>query len=109
MSELAGIENTPAPAAAAGWHPCPYSPNANLLRYYDGTSWTQQTMPMQQPTAAPAAPVNHVQVAVAVGAGRKPRHLLHFILTVLTGGLWLPIWIFCALRGGRGGATAVTR
>lgn len=117
MSEVAGIENTPAPAAAAGWHPCPYSPNAGLLRYYDGAKWTQQTQPMaplaatpqapQYPIAAPAQPI--VNVAVAVGGGRKAHHLLHFIMTVITAGLWLPIWIFCAIRAGRGGATAVNR
>jgi hypothetical protein len=24
-------------------------------------------------------------------------HFIHFVLTMLTGALWLPIWIICAL------------
>lgn len=27
-------------------------------------------------------------------------HIIHFILTILTGGFWLPIWILCALCSG---------
>jgi hypothetical protein len=27
-------------------------------------------------------------------------HVVHFILTILLGGLWLPIWIICALLSG---------
>lgn len=27
-------------------------------------------------------------------------HLLHLVLTVLTVGLWLPVWILCAVRIG---------
>lgn len=26
---------------------------------------------------------------------RKTRHLLHFFLFVITGGLWLPVWFLC--------------
>lgn len=29
---------------------------------------------------------------------RGPNHVLHFILTVATGGLWLPVWIIIALQ-----------
>lgn len=32
---------------------------------------------------------------------KKPNHVLHFLLTVVTGGLWLPVWIVVALRGKR--------
>lgn len=24
-------------------------------------------------------------------------HLLHFVMLVLTGGFWLPVWVVCAL------------
>ncbi|HEY5989336.1 MAG TPA: hypothetical protein VIV12_23585 [Streptosporangiaceae bacterium] len=27
------------------------------------------------------------------------QHILHLLLTLLTFGLWLPVWIFRALRG----------
>ena len=29
------------------------------------------------------------------------QHILHLLLTVLTAGLWLPVWIFRAIRGNR--------
>ena len=35
--------------------------------------------------------------------GRVPlttgQHILHLLLTVLTGGLWAPVWIFRAMHG----------
>ena len=27
----------------------------------------------------------------------RTRHLLHLVLSVLTAGLWIPIWILCAI------------
>ena len=35
-------------------------------------------------------------VRVPLTAG---QHILHLMLTVLTGGLWLPVWIARAVRG----------
>lgn len=32
--------------------------------------------------------------------GHRPNHLLHLILTLLTGGLWLIIWLIIAATGG---------
>ena len=32
-----------------------------------------------------------------LAAGRTPSHVLHLVLTVLSVGLWLPIWILLAL------------
>lgn len=29
-------------------------------------------------------------------------HFIHFILTLLTGAIWLPIWIICAICCGSG-------
>lgn len=29
------------------------------------------------------------------------QHILHLLLTVVTGGLWLPVWIIRAARGNR--------
>lgn len=28
----------------------------------------------------------------------KTSHVLHFIITLLTGGLWLPVWIIATVR-----------
>ena len=96
----------PTPSAAAGWHPDPYSPNANILRYYDGRQWTQHLA--QQPGQAQTFVSTPVAVSVAVGGGRGCNHLLHFILTVLTGGLWLPVWIICAILAGNKHTSAVS-
>ena len=38
-------------------------------------------------------------VAVVV-IGRPVHHLLHLFATIVTGGLWLPAWIYLALTGG---------
>lgn len=33
-------------------------------------------------------------------SGRRVNHLLHLVLTVLTAGLWLLVWIYLAVTGG---------
>jgi len=32
--------------------------------------------------------------------GKRVNHVLHLILSVLTGLLWVPVWILVAIRGG---------
>ncbi len=32
--------------------------------------------------------------------GRRPNHLLHFLLSCFTFGLWVPVWIALVLFGG---------
>jgi len=32
---------------------------------------------------------------------RTNQHILHLLLTVFTGGLWLPVWIILGIRGNR--------
>lgn len=39
----------------------------------------------------------------------SPSHLLHFIITIITAGAWLPIWVLIALFGGSKGAWACTK
>ncbi len=29
---------------------------------------------------------------------RRCSHILHLILSIVTGGLWLPVWLFSAVR-----------
>lgn len=43
------------------------------------------------------APVQQVTVNNNVRAGGGCPHMLHFVLTVLTCGMWLPIWIIHAI------------
>lgn len=95
-----------APAPAPGWFPDPSG--APLQRYFDGTQWTTHTAPYNPP--APAGAQATASVAVAVSTGRGVNHALHFVLTLLTGGAWLFVWIPLAIFGGRGAkATAITR
>ena len=82
------------PTPAPGWYP---DPGGQLgQRYHDGQRWTQHFVPTPPTVLAPAAPA----VAVAVSTGGGPNHALHAVLTFLSCGLWLPIWILVAIFGG---------
>lgn len=98
----------------AGWFPDPSGQPGQ--RYYDGQRWTPHFVPTPPPVVAPPPP----SVAVAVSSGGGPNHALHAVLTLLTCGLWLPIWILAAIIGaasgssvavvgGAGGARVTTR
>lgn len=86
---------------APGWYP---DPSGQLgLRYHDGVRWTQHFTPTSPNIPAPAAP----SVAVAVAAGGGTNHALHAVLTVVSCGLWLPIWNLAAIFGGDSSSVAV--
>jgi hypothetical protein len=51
--------------------------------------------PWQPPMRPPVSMSN--SVSIRGGRGRTP-HILHFLLTCLTCGLWLPVWIIDAIR-----------
>ena len=90
------------PNVQSGWYPDPSGQPGQ--RYHDGQRWTKHFTPAPPPMSAPApAP----SVAVAVSSGGGTSHALHLILTILTCGLWLPIWILVAIFGSGGGSTAV--
>lgn len=38
--------------------------------------------------------------AAVMVKGKRVNHLLHLILSVLTVGLWLPVWLILAIAGG---------
>jgi hypothetical protein len=82
---------------AARWYPDPGGQPGQ--RYHDGQQWTQHFVPTPPTVAVPAVPAAPV-VAVAVSTGGGTSHALHLVLTLLTCGLWLPIWILAALFGG---------
>lgn len=77
-----------------GWYPDPAG-----QPYHHGRRWTQHFTPTPPSVPAPA-------VAVAVSNGGGTSHGLHLVLTVLTCGLWLPIWALAAIFGG-GGSSSV--
>ena len=102
--------------AAAGWYPDP----AGLprQRYFDGQEWTghysdQYTL-QRLSDAERADRLNAVIVdnakdgwrveshtqfqAVLVSPGEPQGNVLHAVLTLLTCGLWLPIWILYLLN-----------
>lgn len=70
-----------------GWYPA----GPGMLRYWNGQGWTSHT--------APAAPP--VPVVVVAAAPSGPNHILHLLLTVLTFGMWLPVWIVVAVAATR--------
>lgn len=88
------------PTPAPGWYPDPGGQPGQ--RYHDGQRWTQHFVP-----APPAAPAPAQAVAVAVSNGGGTSHALHLVLTLLTCGLWLPIWILAAIFGGGSSSVAV--
>lgn len=91
----------PPPSVPSGWYPDPHGRPGQ--RYHDGTRWTEHFTPfppsvVQQPqvvihntnTLAAAPPV------VIDNRGRV-NHVLHLLITLVTCGLWLPIWIILAI------------
>jgi hypothetical protein len=88
----------------AAWYPDPYG--QPVLRWYDGAAWTAQTVD-RQPSSPPAA----APIAIAVAGGGRSGiggwHVVHFILTIATLGLWLPVWIIHAIVGSRRGGNSV--
>ncbi|MGW0157844.1 DUF2510 domain-containing protein [Mycobacterium sp. NPDC003323] len=75
-----------------GWYPDPAGQPGQ--RYHDGHRWTEHFTPTPPAHPAPQA------VAVAVSHGGGTSHGLHLVLTLLTCGLWLPIWALVAIFGG---------
>lgn len=84
--------------AVPNWYPDPSG--APALRYWDGQQWTGHYAPavpaVQPAAAAHAVVVNH-------GGSGGVNHGLHLILTVLTCGLWAPIWLILAACNPRRG------
>jgi len=91
--------------SGAGWHQDPWGPQGHL-RWYDGMQWTQNVQVQQQPMPMVVmAPSGGGASSVAV-VESGPNHLLHLVLTLLTCGLWLPVWILVAIFGRRSTAVA---
>jgi len=124
--DLPPVPDYPAPAAApvpppptvpAGWYPDPDNHNGfryggvPSMRYFDGAQWTENRAPMQprrqqpHPTAAQPIIVNQQfapQAPPVVVYTSGTNHGLHLVLTLLTCGLWLPVWIILVIvNGGR--------
>ena len=96
----------PPPAVPAGWYPDPDNTTGYRyggipsLRYFDGAEWTDHRAPMQrsqQRHSLSQQPIfvqqNVVTPPVVVSGGGSSMAGLHLLLTILTCGLWLPVWI----------------
>ncbi|BDB40502.1 MULTISPECIES: DUF2510 domain-containing protein [Mycobacterium] len=81
--------NTPSP----GWYPDPSGVPGQ--RFFDGRQWTYRQPP---PPPAPAIIINNnVGTPPPVVLTGGPNHALHLVLTLLTCGMWLPIWLIVAI------------
>lgn len=69
--------------------------NGPVLRWWDGQAWTQHTAP-----PPPIYPYIRQQRWTAVGMS-GPEHGVNCLATVMTCGLWLPIWVIGRIMRGR--------
>lgn len=128
-SEKAGTEDAGSPSvqgepktdeAPAGWFQDPNVPNQQ--RYWDGSSWTEQTREAMtsistakrsaderkallaqqlQGTAARGFRVeSQSEFQAVVVEGQPVNHVLHAIITIFSCGIWAIVWIILAITGG---------
>lgn len=106
----------PPPNVPAGWYPDPDNTtgfrygSVPSMRYFDGVQWTEQRAPM--PRAEPR-PSPHPQQPIVIAQNIAPaphvvvynngtNHGLHLVLSLLTCGMWLPVWLTIVIvNGGR--------
>lgn len=104
------------PLPPPGWYP----DNAGAERYFDGSKWTQKWRPEQPelPVLSLAERSERLDAAIIEAAQRGWRvevrtptqavvvrgqrisggiHVIHFVLTLLTFGIWLFVWILHAI------------
>lgn len=100
---------TPAGATPpADWYPVPEAPHT--LRYWDGKAWTEHYAPAPTAAQPPQLQSGYSQqpqfnqpgygpshTTVIVNQKKGVNHVLHLILTIVTFGLWLPVWIILAI------------
>lgn len=80
-----------------GWYPDPSG--APTQRYFDGQQWTIYAPP---PPPPPSIVINNTVGAPApVIVTSGPNHALHLVLTLLTCGMWLPVWLIVAIASPR--------
>lgn len=77
--------------AAPGW----YDNGAGRQQWWDGNQWTNHFGDQQQmqPTYAMQPQYAGQQVVVQQGKVYKTSHAFHLVMSILTLGLWLPVWL----------------
>ncbi len=104
-----------------GWYPDPNAGGANLMRYWDGSAWTEQVhegsavdTKRRTPDERKVILAQQLQTAAARGRriesqsefqavlveGKPVNHVLHAILTIFTCLLWGIVWAIIAATGG---------
>ncbi len=111
----AGRPAPPPPTVPAGWYPDPDNHTGfryggvPSMRYFDGVQWTENRAPMQR-RQTPQTPQQPIIVAQQFAPPTPPvvvynsgtNHGLHLVLTLLTCGMWLPVWLIIVIvNGGR--------
>ncbi|KAA1250773.1 DUF2510 domain-containing protein [Mycobacterium simiae] len=84
-------------APLPGWYPDPSG--APGQRYFDGQQWTYRA-PLPPPTPPPPPSIvihNTVGAPAPYVVAAGPNHALHLVLTLLTCGMWLPVWLIVAV------------
>lgn len=72
------------PTHPAGWYT---NPTTGVTQWWDGYQWTHHV--------APAVQQQPQQIIINTGANRqyKTSHGFHLIMSIITMGLWLPVWM----------------
>jgi len=90
-----------APAPLPGWYPD--SSGALGQRYWDGQQWTAvppPPPPVQQPIVINNVVGSNMAAPTPVFVRTGPNHALHLVLTLLTCGMWAPVWLIVSIAGG---------
>ena len=87
-----------AQSAAAGW----YNDGSGRNRWWNGREWTSHyadQLPQNRPAQAPAPQPQLVAQPVVVNQRKmyKTSHGFHLLMSILTLGLWLPIWLIVGI------------
>lgn len=88
MSEILPVNGAPtapavvAAAVPAGWY---LDSASKQNRWWDGQKWTEHFAPTVAPTQ------------VVVVNKKQTNHVFHLLMTILTVGLWIPVWIIVAI------------
>lgn len=81
-------------APPPGWYPVPGT--RPVQRWWDGAAWSGPEYPLHTPTPPQSQPP-----ALIVNPDRGPRisetpkrtsHTFHLVMSIITLGLWLPVW-----------------
>lgn len=78
-------------AQPAGWYPHPGG-TPGIEMFWNGMEWETAAV---RPTGGVPMPAQ--TVIVNQDRGRKVNHVLHFILTLCTFGMWLPVWFIVSV------------